>query len=321
MLPEGAGTVTFDLPILVLGLAGLWGGTLVAVRGAVRLSEEYGWSQGFVGLAVMAVGTDLPELVVALSGSVQELQGVEASGMIVGSAFGSALAQGTLVLGTAGLMGYLPVARRMVRRDGITLLLCVGLAAALATGGRVGRWEGAAMVLAYAIYMVSLIHSERGDPAPPEAAANGGPPAPLAIVVGLTVVVLSAHLVVRAGIDIAVDLGVSQSLLGVLVVGLGTSLPELALSLRAAAERRASLSVGNVIGSNIFDLLVPVGAAAMVVPLTVDPVTLSLDLPALAVATAVLLVFLVRKQGLQRGEAAVLLALYGVYAGVRLWMG
>lgn len=321
MRPDGARTVTFDLPILVLGLAGLWGGTLVAVRGAVRLSQEYGWSQGFIGLAVMAVGTDLPELVVALSGSVQELQGVEASGMIVGSAFGSALAQGTLVLGAAGLIGYLPVARRMVRRDGITLLLCVGLAAALAAGGRVGRWEGAAMVLAYAIYMVSLIHSERGDPDPSEGVPAGGPPAFLAIVVGLTVVVLSAHLVVRAGIDIAVELGVSQSLLGVLVVGLGTSLPELALSLRAAAEKRASLSVGNVIGSNIFDLLVPVGAAAMVVPLTVDPVTLSLDLPALAVATAVLLVFLVRKQGLQRGEAAVLLALYCAYAGVRLSMG
>ena len=98
----------------MLGLLGLWGGTLLTVRGAVELSERHGLSQGFVGLTVLAIGTDLPELLVSISGSVQQLQGIEASGVIVGNATGSAMAQGTLALGVAGLVGYLGVAPRMV---------------------------------------------------------------------------------------------------------------------------------------------------------------------------------------------------------------
>ena len=84
------------------------------------MSERHGLSKGFVGLTILAVGTDLPELLVSVSGSVQQLQGIEASGVIVGNATGSAIAQGTLVLGVAGLIGYLSVAPRMVRRDGMT---------------------------------------------------------------------------------------------------------------------------------------------------------------------------------------------------------
>lgn len=308
----------FETILLLLGIAGLWGGSLLTVRGAVRLSERHGLSQGFIGLTVLAIGTDLPELLVSVSGSVQQLRGIEASGVIVGNATGSAMAQGTFVLGVAGLFGYLGIAPRMVRRDLLTLILAIALAGVLCADGLVGRLEGAALMIAYLIYLVALFQAERkgGE----ERARREGlqlSPA-FALAVGLVTVVLAAHVVVSEAVTLAARWAISQTLVGALIIGLGTSLPELALSLRAARHGHASLSVGNVIGSNVFDLLIPVGFAATIHPVLVADATVRFDLPALAVATLALLVFMIRRRGLQRREAFALLALYLIYVTLRV---
>lgn len=307
----------FDLILLLLGLLGLWGGTLLTVNGAVALSEKHGLSQGFVGLTILAMGTDLPELLVSVSGSIQKLRGVDASGVIVGNAVGSAMAQGTLVLGVAGLVGYLSVAPKMVRRDGATLLLAIGLLAALGIDGRIGHFEGAALLIAYLIYVVALVQAEHHS----ESRARGprGRVSPVLLVaVGLVTVMLSSHVVVTEGIALAEAWGITQTVLGVLIIGAGTSLPELALSVGAARKGHASLSVGNVIGSNIFDLLVPLGLAGVISPLSVAPSTIWFDLPAVALATVALLVFLLRRRGLQKREALALVVLYVGFAVLRV---
>lgn len=304
--------------LMLLGLLGLWGGTLLTVRGAVDLSERRGLSKGFIGLTILAMGTDLPELLVSVSGSVQQLQGVEASGLIVGNAVGSAIAQGTLVLGVAGMIGYLSVAPRMVRRDGMTLILAILLTGALAFDGHVGRLEGAALVIAYLIYIAALVQAETRSSESPTRAATGRIPPLYLILMGLVTVILSAHVVVTEGVAIADTWGISQTLLGALIIGAGTSLPELALSVGAAKQGHASLSVGNVIGSNIFDLLIPVGLAAAISPLSVTSATLWLDLPALALATVALLIFLLRRRGIQKPEALALIVLYTGYATLRI---
>jgi cation:H+ antiporter len=309
----------FETGLFLLGLAGLWGGTLLTVQGAVAVSDRHGLSHGFVGLTILAIGTDLPELLVSISGSVQQLRGIETSGVIVGNATGSAMAQGSLVLGVAGLFGYLGIAPRMVRRDGLTLMLAIALTTVLCWDGAVGRVEGVALVVAYLMYFVALVQAEHGH-------ANGegasGEPAgrspALLLSVGLLTVMLSAHVVVTQGITLAASWGISQTVVGALLIALGTSLPELALSVGAAVRGHASMSVGNVIGSNIFDLLVPVGVAAAVHPLIVAESTTRFDMPALALGTVALLVFLTRKRGLQRSEAIALVALYVGYAALRL---
>jgi cation:H+ antiporter len=306
------------LTFLLFGLVGLWAGTLLAVRGAVGLSEKFGLSHGFVGLAVLAIGTDLPELVVAVGGGIKELQGIDASGMVVGSAVGSAIVQGSLVLGIAGLIGYLPSGPRMVRRDGATLVFAIVLAAALWFDGAVNRVEGLVMLLAYAFYFGALFRMERVEEEASELPPPGRLSATQATIVGLVIVAGSAHLVLEGGLALAEVLGLNQTLLAVIFVGAGTSLPELALSIRAVTERHGSLSVGNVIGSNIFDLLVPVGVGAALHPLRVDRGALLFDLPAAAVVTAALLVFLVRRKGIQRHEALVLVVLYLGYVILRV---
>jgi cation:H+ antiporter len=309
------------LLLLALGLLGLWGGTLLAVRGAVQLSERFGLSEAFIGLTVLAIGTDLPEMVVAIGGSLRQLQGVEASGVIVGTSLGSAMAQGTLVLGVTGMRGYLPVAPRLIRRVGTTLLLAIALTGALALDGRIARLEGLALLLAYAMYFVALVQGERLSVHAPEPRPAGRLPGPLAIALGLVMISLGAHIVVTEGIALADRLRMSQTLLGIVFVGAGTSLPELALSLGAATQQRASMAVGNVIGSNVFDLLVPIGLGGLIHPLTVESRTVALDFPALFLAMLVLVVFLLRRRGLQRREAAVLVATYVVYVAVRTTIG
>jgi cation:H+ antiporter len=311
----------FGLTLLVIGLAGLWAGTHLTLSGAVRLCERRGLSQTFVGLTVLAIGTDLPELLVALSGSAQQLQGVDASGVIVGNAIGSAIAQGSLVIGVAGLFGYLRIAPRMVRRDGSTLLLAIALTAALSIDGRVDRMEGMALVIGYMIYFVALVQAEHRRKKSPKAAAAGRLPDGVLIVAGLVTVTLASHVVVVEAMTLAQSWGVSQTLLGVLVLGLGTSVPELVLSVGAVTKGHGGLAMGNVIGSNIFDLLVPVGVAALLHPLLVAGETTSFDLPALALGTVALLLFAMRKRGLQRSEAISLVAIYVGYATLRVMIG
>ena len=307
-----------DLTLLVFGIAGLWIGTLLSVRGAVGLSERFGLSHGFIGLAVLSVGTDLPELVVAVGGSIKQLRGVEASGLIVGSAVGSAMVQGSLVLGVAGLVGYLPSGPKMMRRYGSTLFFAIGLLGLLAWDGVVTRVDGVVLLVVFAAYFAALFRLERKEEEAADLPIPGklGPGAATAL--GLVGVVAGAHMVVEGGVSLAWSLGMSQTLLAVVFVGAGTSLPELALSMRAAAERHGSLSVANIIGSNIFDLLVPVGVAALIHPVLVEIDTLRFDLPAVAIATLALIFFLTRRRGLQRREAAAMIGLYLTFVVVRV---
>jgi cation:H+ antiporter len=306
-----------DLLVLAGGLLGLWLGTEIALRSTIRLAAQYGLSQSFLGLAVLAVGTDLPELVVAIEGGLQQLGGREASGIVVGNAIGSALCQGSLVLGVAALFGHLRLPRRLVVRDGVALLLSVVLVGLLGADRVLDVREGVALLAVYVIYYVALFQAEKAGP---KIIRSGGRYLGwfFGIAAGLIVVLFSAHLVVENALALAERWAVSQTVLGILLIGAGTSLPELVLSLGAAAKGRTGLSVGNVIGSNIFDVLVPTGASATLHPLGVEAHTLYFDLPVLAGLSGLGLVFFTLERGLQRREGLTLISLYGGYALVRL---
>ena len=309
-----------DLLLLLLGLVALWQGTDFALDGALRISARFGVSRGFVGLTVLAIGTGLPELVVGIVGGLEQLRGIDASDVVVGNMAGSVVTQGALVLGVSGLFTHLRLAPRMVKRDGLILLLAIGMFGLMGMDGRITRIEGAVLIVGYAIYLVALLQAERGgeyEPAPEEKHTL---PAFLTVGLGMATVVVAAHVVVTNAISIAETWHISPTVIGIFLVGAGTSLPELALSVRAASQGESGISVGNVIGSNTFDLLVPVGVSAGLFPLTVDPNVVMIDVPVMAIITAVTLVFLVRKRGLQRYEAISLLLMYATYLIFRVFV-
>ena len=273
-----------------------------------------------MGLTVLAIGTGLPELVVGVVGGMEQLAGVEASGVVVGNMTGSVVTQGAVVLGVSGLLSHLRLAPRMIRRDGIILLLAIGLFALVGSDGRIVRSEGAVLIVGYAIYLVALFQAERSGKDAPKPTEGRAIVDLLTVTLGLATVVVAAHVVIVNAISIADDWNVSQTVVGIFLVGAGTSLPELALSVRAAAKGQSSMSVGNVIGSNTFDLMVPVGASSAIFPLTVSRDVMIIDIPVMAIVTVTALVFFIRKKGLQKGEALTLLVMYGAYLILRVFI-
>ncbi len=308
----------WTLALLILGLAGLWAGTELALRATVELAKRLDVSERFLGLTVLAVGTDLPELVVTVDGGIQQLRGIDTSGVVIGNAIGSAITQGSLVLGVAGLLGYLHIGGKVIRRDFFVLVMIAGILVLLGVDGELSRWDCGVLVLLYAVYWGVQARGEKLDTKIRGRRDTKWLRLMLPIVVGVVIVIFSAELVVGNAVEVATAWGMNQAVIGVILIGAGTSLPELALSLGAAAKGKASLSIGNIVGSNIFDLLIPIGASGLIHPIAVGIGTLAIDLPFLVLATVVAAVFFVWRKGLQRVEAGALVALYVAFAVVRI---
>ena len=304
---------------LLLGLAGLWLGTDLTIRGAVSVAKILRIPEFIVGVAILSVGSDLPELTIAISGAVQNLQGGSTSDVIVGSAIGSSLGQIGFVLGIVGLVGYLTLPKHIIFRHGGVMMGALVVLALVGMDGTVSRTEGASLVTIYLVYFASLFTEksplkEPGDTESSSKAFRSW----FYILFGLAVVGASAEMTVRAATQVSDAMNIEQSLVAIIVIGLGTSLPELSISLGAIMKKRTSLSVGNLIGSNIFDTLMPVGVAAAISTLHFDAKMLRFDLPFLFVLSGLVLFFFVHKKGLQKTEAATILALYCAYVLLRL---
>lgn len=307
-----------DFTFLILGLAGLWFGTEVTIRGAIAVANRYGVSEFIVGVVILSIGSDLPELAVAIDAGLKNLAGGSYSDVVVGTALGSSLGQIGLVLGLVGLLVYLTLPRGIVYRHGSMLLAAVGLLALLGHDGKVTFSEGLALLLFYAVYLVALLTEVNGNDGEKPAVALPVFRSLLYLVIGLAIVVGSAELTVSSAVNVARSLGLSDALVAILLIGLGSSLPELTISVATALKRHQSMSVGNLIGSTVFDLLVPIGAAAVIAPLSFDKGMLRFEVPYLAAVTAVVLYFFIRERGIQRWEAAVIFALYAIYALIKL---
>jgi cation:H+ antiporter len=308
----------WHLALLLAGLAGLWFGTATTLRAAVSLAERRGLSQAFLGLTVLAFGTDLPELIVAVDGALMQMRGVDAAGVVVGNAIGSANAQGGLVLGIAILVGSFDLAKVEVRRDGAVLLLAIGLFTLFGFDGSMTRVEGAALTALYLAYLFVLMRAATARETFRKEPMRGDGFDALRISGGLLVLLLSAEIVIDHAIALAAAWGVSQIVIGALLIGVGTSLPELALSFGAAAKGRVALSLGNVIGSNILDVLLPVGLSALLHPIAVDRQILALDLPFAGFLTGLILVWAFVNPRLGRVQAGVLIGSYLAYACLRV---
>ena len=307
-----------DFLILIAGIAGLWLGTELTVGGAMAIARRLRLSEFFVGLVILSIGSDLPELAVAVDAGFKGLLGQDASGVIVGTSIGSVVAQIGFVLGLAGMISYLTLPRGFVFRHGAVLLGATILLFTLAFDGRITRMEGALLVGAYGAYVLALMNGANVPDEQPRALAGGGLSSWLALTAGLAVVIASSEITVSTVVQIAHDFDVSEAIISVLVIGLGTSLPELSISISAILKKRTQLSVGNIIGSNVLDTLLPIGLAAMISGVSFDRQLLYFDLPFIFVLTTVVLTFFITRRGVTRPEGVIILGLYGAYVVVKL---
>ena len=301
-----------------MGLTGLWLGTELIIRGALTIAEYYKLSHVFIGLTILAIGTDLPELLVAIDASLLQEKGQETSGIIIGNALGSCLNQITIVLGIAGTMGYLTLTKKTIKQDGLVLIGAIILFLLVGIDGTISAIEGLSLIIVYLIYYVRLLYGEKV----PEKLKKELPKQIwqnlIYLLGGIALVIFTSDVVVNNAIALAELWGVPQSFIGIVFIALGTSLPELAISLNAARKKAVGLSVGNIIGSNIFDLLVPVGVGASLADIKVESTLLWRDLPVLFVVTVVVLIFFSKKKGLQRKEAISLIGIYLLYVTMKV---
>ena len=309
-----------DFLILVAGVAGLWLGSEVLIKGAMSLADRYRLSDALFGMIVLAIGTDLPELFVAFDASIRSLGGEDLSGIVIGSAMGSTIAQFALVFGVAGFIGYPPMKRMFLGRNSFFLLGSIIAVFVVSFDGQITRLEGLMLIAFYGSYLTFLIlrrveiEHETEIPEIMAAWRAWG-----LLLVGLLMLLIAAELTVLFAAEFAREVGLSNIAVSAIVIGLGSSLPELSVSLVALMHKRGGLSVGNLVGSNVLDTLLVPGVAAVISPMIVPVAILMVDLPVLFLVTVLVLLFLyVSRRGVRGPEAAVLLLIYFGYAALRL---
>ncbi|WMS44162.1 calcium/sodium antiporter [Acuticoccus sp. MNP-M23] len=303
---------------LLAGLALLLGGGDFLVRGAVALATRLGVSPLVIGLTLVGFGTSMPELVASIQAAL-----IGAPGIAVGNIVGSNIANILLILGLSALILPIAATRAVLRRDGVIMFGASLVLVAVAVSGAIERWMGAALIGALAVYtIVSFVRSSRSGEASGEAADVPGWPRGLWVSLAVTLagiagVVVGADFLVKSAIVIARDFGLSEAVIGLTVVAIGTSLPELVTSVMAAFRRQGDVALGNIIGSNIFNILGIGGATALVTRVPIPPQIVQLDVWVMLGAAALLIVFASIGRGISRAEGAILVVCYGLYLALQ----
>ena len=309
-----------DFFLLICGLAGLWLGSEVLIRAAISLTDHFNVSDAVIGMLVLAIGTDLPELFIAFDASFRSLAGEDLSGIIIGSAIGSSIGQLALVFGITGFIGFSSRPWRLALRNSIFLFGAMILLLVFSLDGLISRSEGWWLIATYCAYLSTLVFwkSTNGEPTD-EAAEMPMVKAVAYILAGLAILLLAAELTVVSATDFAASVGLSNLGVSAVIIGLGSSLPELSVSIIALMKNRGGLSVGNLLGSNVLDSLLVPGVGATISPLVIPVSVLWLDLPVLALVTLLVIGFLYfSPRGVQKIEASLLLVIYTSYALVRV---
>lgn len=308
---------------LVIGIVGLVVGAELLVKGAASIATRLGIAPVIIGLTVVAFGTSAPELAVSVSAAFSG-----SSDLALGNVVGSNTVNILFILGTSAIIGGLAVSQRIIRIDIPLMLLASVVVLLMGLNNMVGRLEGIVLFTGIVVYTVWLIkgarkeskevlgeYEESIDELEVEIIEK-----PIVILLGLvaaglTVLVVGSQLLVNSASDIAESFGVSDLVIGLTVVAVGTSLPELATSVMAAFRGQRDIAVGNVVGSNIFNILCVLGLSSIVSPdgISVTDEALRFDIPVMIVTAFVLIPICWNGFMIKRWEGIVMVSFYAAY--------
>ena len=309
-----------DIVLIVIGVAMVLTGADRLTEGASALARRMNVPEIIIGLTIVAAGTSAPELFVSL---VSALKGTP--DMAVGNVVGSNTMNAMLIVGCAAMVAPMVISRSTVKKDipfavGASVLLML-----LSLNNYLGRWDGIILLLGFASFMVyTLMQAKKGEAAPVAddsqqdadntPSSKGGNPwlSALWVVAGLAMLVIGSNLFVDSASSVAYSLGISEGVVGLTVVAGGTSLPELATSVVAARKGQSAIAIGNVIGSNVFNILMILGLTATISPLAIEGIT-TLDMAVMLVSVALVWFFSFTRYTVERWEGGLLVAGYLVY--------
>ena len=304
-----------DYLFLLLGLVILTVGAELLTKGCVGMAARFHVPEFIIGLTVMAVGTSMPELTVSVMSAMKG-----STDMAIGNVTGSNLFNTLIILGVCSLVRPMVFTKENVRRD---IPICIGasllmLVFALYIGQGISRWQGAIMLALYvAVIWYSLRSAKQGAPEEESAgdsSSMGWGRVIIYIIVGLAGLIYGGNTCLESATSIARAWGVSEAVIAITIVAAGTSLPELASSLSAIANGKLSLALGNVIGSNIANILLILGTSGLIKPLTMGGIT-PLDVWMVFGSSVLVLVsaLAIGQRRITRFEGVIYLAIYVAY--------
>ena len=310
-----------DIIFLVAGLAILFVGGELTVRGAVGLARFLGVSPAVIGLTVVGFGTSAPELVVTVQAAL-----AGKSGLAIGNVVGSNISNLLLILGVGAVMWPLTCGLAAAKRDAGMMVFSAVILVALGMYGQIEWWHGIIMVGLLLIYLGATYFNDKKDQASRklhereveeleelESAPTSVPLIFLFTALGLVGLVVGADLMVKGAIGIAESFGVPETVIGLTIVAPGTSLPELAATAVAAYRKHTDVAIANVLGSCVFNVLSILGITSMVSTLVVEPDIRNIDLWVMLAATLFVTVMLLKNCKIGRATGAVLILAYVAY--------
>ncbi len=305
-----------DIVYLLLGFVVLFVGGELTLRGAVGMANSLGVSPALIGLTVVAFGTSAPELFVTIQAALDDKVG-----LAIGNVVGSNISNLLLILGAGAIIFPLACSKSSALRDGALMVGATVILVILGMMGIIVLWQGVAMLV---ILVAAMIYAYRQDKA-----SGGGdedeleelesaPTKPLFIygyvLIGIVGLVAGSHFLVEGAVGIARALEVPESIIGLTMVALGTSLPELTATTIAAARKQTEMAIANVMGSNAFNILLILGVTSLIKPLPVDPVIQGIDMwVMLGVTLGVMALLFVRNFTIGRGAGLLLVGGYIAY--------
>lgn len=302
--------ISLDYLYIVIGLIGLFFGGEALVRGSVNIARRLSISPLIIGLTVVGFGTSTPELLVSVQAA---LRGVP--DIAIGNIIGSNIANILLIAGLTCLVWPIRVKAAALRRDLGFMAASALLLVPLFTSGEIARLAGLILVAGLTGYLVWTFKMSRQDAVEVQSTdvQSSIGISLLLVAFGLAALVFGGHFIVNGAVSVARSFGVSEAFIGLTIVAVGTSLPELATSIIAAFRRQSDIAIGNIIGSNIFNVLGILGVTALIAPIPVIARFLTFDLPVMIGASGVLIGLLLTRPQIGRGVGAKMLLGYGIY--------
>ncbi len=299
-----------DYIFLLIGLVGLFFGGEALVRGSVGIARRMAIPPLLIGLTVVGFGTSTPELLVSVDAAWRGVPDIA-----LGNIIGSNIANILLIVGLSALVWPIKVMGATLRRDTAVMMAAALVLLPVFAMGQLGRPAGLILVVGLAAYLVwayrqpgEAVEDEVGAPAPASALVSV-----LWVIGGLIALMVGARFLVDGAVNIARGYGISEAFIGLTIVAVGTSLPELATSLIAAFRRQSEIAIGNIVGSNIFNVLGILGVTALIAPIPVASRFLTFDLPVMIAVSLVLTALLLTRPVIGRAVGVAMLAGYVVY--------
>ncbi len=308
--------ILFHFIILIVALAFTSIASNFVVKAALTVAKRLGWSQDLTGLTIISLGVKLPEIIIIFSGALKQFQGEEVTQLVMGNIVGSNMSQISLVMGLTGLFQTIKVKKSEVMSNGLMLIASSFLFFIFALNGTISQLEGVILLLIYAVFVVTLKKTTCSN-LPKTVAQKFSFKKNLRsiakLMVGMIVIAISSNSIVNESALLADLLNLNQLIVGLFVIGIGVSLPELIIAISALKQGLSDLSVGSMLRGNIVVILVGLGITSLLEGWSIPRNIATFDLAYLLLTTVVVVLFLLTKKKLEKKESVLILALYGIF--------